>query len=118
MYLVVTILSFLPSISVSRLSLFPQGIFDEALLKWAPRAPSPNVLVVSHGMLLHEIFLYLAEEQACDMKGKDDAVKAKFCCNTGVTRFRVSLDADTGDTGKAYALSCVEFNNDDHLKEP
>ena len=75
----------------------------------------PQILVVSHGGLLRELFAVIFEEFKCEMPSQcqpgDYKILAK---NTSWSRF--DLEVSAGDL-KIQSLLCTELNNAKHLED-
>ena len=74
-----------------------------------------NILVVSHGLILREIFKVLFEKDIGEGKILEDRkniLLAGTGPNTGISKFKLEIDSINGDL---ISTKCLLFYSDDHL---
>ena len=74
-----------------------------------------NILVVSHGLILREIFKVLFERDSGDRKtleDRKDILLAGTGPNTGISKFKLVIESINGDL---LSSECLLFYSDEHL---
>lgn len=80
----------------------------------APSADEHNhVLLVAHGGLIRTMIQHFASKFGCDLNSHLGRSHLRPCPNTGVSRFTVSRNEQSGE----LAISCNSLFNTDHLQE-
>ena len=70
-----------------------------------------DVLVVSHGGLIKELFKYFSEELDCKLPGGKH-VALRICQNCSISKFIVSLSS----VSESPSINCIFLNERDHLQ--
>ncbi|XP_071513270.1 fructose-2,6-bisphosphatase TIGAR-like isoform X2 [Panulirus ornatus] len=73
-------------------------------------APVENILVVSHGAALKQLFVHLHKTLSCPVPGDPDILN-RIPPNTGITEYLVRFSP------KRYMLQCVRMHDDGHLQD-
>ncbi|XP_066980400.1 fructose-2,6-bisphosphatase TIGAR-like isoform X3 [Macrobrachium rosenbergii] len=68
-----------------------------------------NILVVSHGAALKQLYIHLHKTLGCPLPG-DQEILNRISPNTGISEYNVQF------APKKYLLHCVRIHDDDHLQ--